>query len=36
MNLQKMISDINKTEILCKKNPQISNSIFLSFFIRNL
>ena len=31
-DLQKMISDINNTELLCKKNPQISNSIFLSFF----
>ena len=31
-DLQKMIYDINNTELLCKKNPQISNSIFLSFF----
>ena len=31
-DLQKMISDVNNTELLCKKNPQISNSIFLNFF----
>ena len=31
-NLNKMINDINNTELLCKKNPQISNSIFLNFF----
>jgi len=31
-DLQKMIYDINNTELLCKKNPQISNSIFLNFF----
>ena len=30
--LKKIIVDINKTELLCKKNPQISNSIFFSFF----
>ena len=31
-DLKKMIPDINNTELLCKKNPQISNSIFFSFF----
>ena len=31
-DLQKIISDINNTELLCKKNPQISNSIFFNFF----
>ena len=31
-DLQKMIGDINNTELLCKKNPQISNSIFFNFF----
>tara|TARA_Y100000590_G_scaffold406041_1_gene494908 strand:+ start:1385 stop:2404 length:1020 start_codon:yes stop_codon:yes gene_type:complete len=31
-DLRKIISDINYTELLCKKNPQISNSIFLNFF----
>ena len=31
-DLKKMIVDINNTELLCKKNPQISNSIFFSFF----
>ncbi len=31
-DLQKMISDVNNTELLCKKNPQISNSIFFNFF----
>ena len=30
--LKKIIVEINKTELLCKKNPQISNSIFFSFF----
>ena len=32
-DLNKIISDINKTEILCKKNPNISASIFLNFFM---
>jgi len=31
-DLKKMIVDINNIELLCKKNPQISNSIFFSFF----
>ncbi len=31
-DLKKMIVAINNTELLCKKNPQISNSIFFSFF----
>ena len=30
-DLKKIINDINDTELLCKKNPQISNSIFFSF-----
>ena len=30
-DLRKIINDINDTELLCKKNPQISNSIFFSF-----
>ena len=30
---QEIIDDINKTEILCKKNPNISSSIFLNFFM---
>ena len=30
--LKKIIADINNTELLCKKNPQISNSIFFNFF----
>ena len=30
--LKKIVNDINNTELLCKKNPQISNSIFFSFF----
>ena len=30
--LNKIILDINDTEFLCKKNPQISNSIFFNFF----
>ena len=32
-DLKEIISDINKTEILCKKNPNISSSIFLNFFM---
>ena len=31
-DLIKMIKEINNTELLCKKNPQISNSIFFNFF----
>ena len=31
-DLKKIISEINNTELLCKKNPQISNSIFFNFF----
>ena len=31
-DLKKIISDINSTELLCKKNPNISNSIFFNFF----
>ena len=31
-DLKKLISEINNTELLCKKNPQISNSIFLISF----
>ena len=32
-DLKEIISDINNTEILCKKNPHISHSIFLNFFM---
>ncbi len=32
IDLKKIVSDINTTELLCKKNPQISNSIFFNFF----
>jgi len=31
-DLKKLIGEINNTELLCKKNPQISNSIFFNFF----
>jgi hypothetical protein len=31
--LKEIIADINKTEILCKKNPHIAPSIFLNFFM---
>ena len=31
-DLQKIIYDIDNTEILCKKNPQLSNIIFFNFF----
>ena len=30
--LKKIINGINNTELLCKKNPQISKAIFLNFF----
>ena len=30
--LEKMVSGINNTELLCKKNPQISKIIFFKFF----
>ena len=32
-DLKEIIININYIEILCKKNPQISNSIFLNFFM---
>ena len=31
-DLKKVSEDINNTELLCKKNPQISTSIILNFF----
>ena len=31
--LNKIIVEINKTELLCKKNPQVSNIIFFNFFL---
>ena len=31
-DLIKMVKEINNTELLCKKNPQISNAIFFNFF----
>ena len=31
-DLRKIVADINDTELLCKKNPQISKFIFISFF----
>ena len=31
-DLKKIIGDINNTELQCKKNPQIANSIFFNFF----
>ena len=33
-DLKEIIPNINNTEILCKKNPQISNSIFMNFFMK--
>ena len=30
--LNKIINEINSVELLCKKNPDISNSIFFGFF----
>ena len=32
--LKKIVLEINNTELLCKKNPQISKTIFLGFFTR--
>ena len=32
--LKNIISNVNNTELLCKKNPQISNSIFSNFFAK--
>ena len=31
-DLKKILSEINDTEIMCKKNPQISNAIFFNLF----
>jgi len=31
-DLKKMINEINNTELLCKKNPNISNVVFFNFF----
>ena len=31
-DLKKIISEINNTELLCKKNPQASKFIFFNFF----
>ena len=33
-DLKMTISEINDTEILCKKNPQISKIIFFNFFTK--
>ena len=33
-DLRKIITDINNTELLCKKNPQTSKAIFFSFFLK--
>ena len=33
-NLKKTIYEINDIELLCKKNPQISNMIFFNFFTK--
>ena len=33
-DLKKMINEINNTELLCKKNPNISNVVFFSFFTK--
>jgi DNA polymerase III subunit delta len=32
--LKKIINEISETEILCKKNPQISKIVFLNFFTK--
>ena len=33
-DLNNIIEEINDTEVLCKKNPQISKAIFFNFFTR--
>jgi len=33
-DLKKIIGGINNTELLCKKNPQISKAIFFDFFLK--
>ena len=33
-DLNKLINEINNTELLCKKNPEISNVIFFNFFTK--
>ena len=33
-NLKTTIHEINNTEVLCKKNPQISKIIFFNFFTK--
>ena len=32
--LNKVINEINNTELLCKKNPQISQAVFFNFFTK--
>ena len=32
VELKKIISEINNTELLCKKNPRISKAILFNFF----
>ena len=32
VDLKAIINEINNTEILCKKNPQISKNVFFNFF----
>ena len=31
-DLKKLVNEINNTEFLCKKNPQISKILFFNFF----
>ena len=33
-DLNKLINEINNTELLCKKNPEISKVIFFNFFTK--
>ena len=33
-DLKKTIYEVNDTEVLCKKNPQISKIIFFNFFTK--
>ena len=33
-DLKKIINEINDTELLCKKNPNVSKTIFFDFFLK--
>jgi DNA polymerase-3 subunit delta len=33
-DLKKLVNEINNTELLCKKNPHVSKTIFFNFFLK--